>query len=322
MSKGPLFSTYRQGENRVTASMLAVFERIDLALVERLLGAASGESELQMVSFRNQVSGPASVPDASISAQFNYLFEVKTERDHVQMGQLRGHLRSLGVGGDQRLFVVTPDIDEPKEVAALRDENARIYWISFPELTHAILGALSDPEDGVSEREAFLLRELVRLFEADGLLDVPEDVAIVAAGSAYPFYRRHGLYICQPNRLRKGIARIGFYTAKAIQEEVPAILFRRDSVEISQEAAVAFAGSDDPPERAAGETLVSAIDSGDLGVGWEGQVFLLSAPDDDRTLTLHHPIAHRERGAWTQKQRYVASDILRAEPTTTEELGK
>ena len=54
MSKGPLFSTYRQGENRVTASMLAVFERIDLALVERLLGAASGESELQMVSFRNQ----------------------------------------------------------------------------------------------------------------------------------------------------------------------------------------------------------------------------------------------------------------------------
>ena len=59
MSKGPLFSTYRQGENRVTASMLAVFERIDLALVERLLGAASGESELQMVSFRNQFRGPS-----------------------------------------------------------------------------------------------------------------------------------------------------------------------------------------------------------------------------------------------------------------------
>ena len=302
--------------------MLAVFERIDLALVERLLGAASGESELQMVSFRNQDAGDKSVPDARISADFRYLFEVKTEREWVDADQLQRHLTSLTGDGDERLFVVTPDVNEPEQVVALRSDGAPVSWIGFASLAHAIDEALSEPGGIVSEREAFLLRELVRLFEADGLLDIPEDVAIVAAGSAYPFYRRNGLYICQPNRIRKGIAHIGFYTAKAIQQEVPAILFRRDSVEISREAAVAFSGRDDPLERAAGETLVSAIDSGDLSVGWEGQVFLLSAPDDDRTLTLHHPIAHRDRGAWTQNQRYVASDILRAGPSTTEDLGK
>lgn len=33
----PLFSTYSQGENRVTGSLLAVFERISFALVEQIL---------------------------------------------------------------------------------------------------------------------------------------------------------------------------------------------------------------------------------------------------------------------------------------------
>lgn len=51
MSK-PLLSTYRTGENRVTSSTMAVFERIDLALVEELLRAVTGMgSELQAVSF-------------------------------------------------------------------------------------------------------------------------------------------------------------------------------------------------------------------------------------------------------------------------------
>lgn len=54
MAKNPLFSTYRQGENRVTSSMLAVFERIDLSILESLLIAATGEASLELVSFVNQ----------------------------------------------------------------------------------------------------------------------------------------------------------------------------------------------------------------------------------------------------------------------------
>jgi len=84
MTKSPLFSTYRQGENRVTSSMLAVFERIDLSLLETLLAGAAGEAgAIQMVSFVNQPVGMgASVPDARISASFAYWFEVKTVKTH------------------------------------------------------------------------------------------------------------------------------------------------------------------------------------------------------------------------------------------------
>jgi hypothetical protein len=111
MAKNPLFSTYRQGENRVTSPMLAVFERIDLSLLEAILAAAAGESSLQMVTFTNQPpSKGRSVPDGRISARFAYWFVVKTGRNTLGTDQLREHLADLGdEGGDERLFVVTPD---------------------------------------------------------------------------------------------------------------------------------------------------------------------------------------------------------------------
>jgi hypothetical protein len=45
MSLKPLFSTYRQGENRVTASLLAVLSRLGTDLTERVLGALLDEPD-------------------------------------------------------------------------------------------------------------------------------------------------------------------------------------------------------------------------------------------------------------------------------------
>lgn len=76
----PLFSTYRGGENRVTSSTLAVFERLSLDLVKYLLQNATDVGEdLQAVVFENQVAGAGSVPDARISARFTWWFETKTD---------------------------------------------------------------------------------------------------------------------------------------------------------------------------------------------------------------------------------------------------
>lgn len=110
MTKNPLFSTYRQGENRITSSMVAVFERIDLSLLETLLAAASGEASLQLVSFVNQPVGKgASVPDARISARFAYWFEVKTARNALDARQRAEHVKNLDeTVANERLFVVTP----------------------------------------------------------------------------------------------------------------------------------------------------------------------------------------------------------------------
>jgi len=51
-----LFSTYRTGENRVTASILAVFRSLTLGRSERLLGAIMEQSEFELVRFQNQPS--------------------------------------------------------------------------------------------------------------------------------------------------------------------------------------------------------------------------------------------------------------------------
>jgi hypothetical protein len=61
MATTPLFSSYRKGENRVTGSTLAVFERVGLEVLERLLGAAAGGDDLALVKFRNQITDTRSL---------------------------------------------------------------------------------------------------------------------------------------------------------------------------------------------------------------------------------------------------------------------
>ena len=60
MPKGPLFSTYRQGEHRVTSSFMAGFERIDLSKLERILAAASSLSVLQGARRTSDLDGVTS----------------------------------------------------------------------------------------------------------------------------------------------------------------------------------------------------------------------------------------------------------------------
>lgn len=113
-----LFSTYRTGENRVTGSTMAVFERIDLELVREILSSASGAGdELGAITFANQVMGRGSVPDARISARFSWWFETKTSANaYASEGhdrdQIRVHSQLLG-DADSVLFVLTPDPVRP-----------------------------------------------------------------------------------------------------------------------------------------------------------------------------------------------------------------
>ena len=40
----PLFSTYRQGENRITATLLAVLQRLSLPNIDQILGPSDDET--------------------------------------------------------------------------------------------------------------------------------------------------------------------------------------------------------------------------------------------------------------------------------------
>lgn len=302
----------------MTSSMLAVFERVGLTITEQIIAKATEEATTELVHYLNQPSGGgAGVPDAEMSGSFRVLFEVKTDRGAVQGAsarkQLERHLKRLdGKHLDERLLLITPDVAEPGLVADIGD--ARLVWVPFTRLSKAIEDVVADPDEVASERDRFLLRELVGLFDAEGLLGA-EDTVIVAARTAYPEYLLANAYVCQPNRsFRPHITRMGFYTAKAIKREVPSILERHVAVAFTAEAAK-LAGVEGHTRL--GEIITWAIASTKRPEGESFDVYVLSAPDDPRTLKLRSPISH-EGFAWTMGQRYVDSVRLERAVSTAD----
>jgi len=104
---------------------MAVFQRLELSLLERLLGAVSGESALQLVSFVNQPSGLGhSIPDARMTGNFDYWFETKTVPNALHEPQIGEHYSNLRPGAtEQRLFFVTPDPEPPALLDAYREDK-------------------------------------------------------------------------------------------------------------------------------------------------------------------------------------------------------
>ncbi|MCQ4085219.1 hypothetical protein NGB36_32845 [Streptomyces sp. RB6PN25] len=331
MPRNPLFSTYRTGENRVTSSTMAVFERIDLALVQELLETATGGAgELPTVSFHNQVTTDEAVPDARISARFTWWFETKTTRGAYTgeghgRSQLRAHARQLDGDPSARLFVLTPDPARPTWFTQLdgigphvRD---RVLWLSFRDLATATEAVVTNPARLVGEQTRFLLYELIALYEAEGLL-TSDDTVIVAARSAWPEYQRLAAYVCQPERsFREGLTHFGFYADGVIQPVLARIRTHHPAVLLTHEEAERY--------RADGHTelaqLIGAlVEEGYRPEGNSNGVILLSAPDDPDTVQLGKPVindtvtASGRPWAWTLGQRYTSLDRLKAAARTSE----
>ena len=329
----PLFSSYRAGENRVTSSTLAVFERIDLALVEELLGSATSSSaELTTVTFENQVVSDGSVPDARIGARFTWWFETKTERGtygiegHARR-QLRQHSEHLRGVPEAWLFVLTPDPVRPAWFGQLDGVNdavrARVLWLGFRDLAEAIDTVTSDATRVIGEQTRFLLTELVALYEAEGLL-TNDDTVIVAARAAWPEYQRISAYIGQPDRVfRAGLTHFGFYADGAIQPLVPRIREHLPSVAFTRVEAVARRSAGD---REIGDLIDRLLDEGGRIEGELYCIVLLTSPDDPSTIVLSQPVqndtktATGRNWAWTLGQRYTRVDRLRSGVKVTSEL--
>ena len=206
-----IFSTYSTGENRVTASFLAVLRCLSLERMSRLLGSLLEEAKFEMIHFENQPSkGGTGVPDAIIQSSIRLLLETKIERNAVNLPQLKRHLERLDKSTEETalLLVLTPDDDRPTILDKLND--ARFAWASFATLDQAIDVMLDDKYQVVSEREEFLLRELQSMLADENLLANAYDVAIVAARSAWPEYNEIHAYVCQPNRPFQQVTRVGF----------------------------------------------------------------------------------------------------------------
>jgi hypothetical protein len=310
-----IFSTYSTGENRVTASFLAVLQSLSLGRIERLLGALLEQSEFQLVQFQNQPSkGGPGVPDAIIQSSCRLLVETKIKRNAVRVKQLGRHLKKLDRGNEtiRLLLVVTPDDARPAAFDTFQDE--RLVWTSFAALDQAIDEMLDDKAEVISEREAFLLRELQTMLIAENLIGGANDVVVVPARHAWPEYKEFHAYICQADRPFQSVARIAFYSQGHIHPLIPTILESYEHVEF-------VAGKH---KGKLGALVDILLEQGRRKENSAYKVIFLSEPDSPKTLQLEAPIPNNLTSkagrpiAFTQNQRYVPSKRLKVANTTSD----
>jgi hypothetical protein len=295
----PLFSTYHQDENRVTASILAVLERISFALVEQILQALTQEPEAQLVTFQNQPVGPSSVPDARIHASFSYWIETKIEPGAVRKTQIEAHLRALDREtnvGIKRLLALTPDETKPNAVEAIDDP--RVVWVSFQDLVTAIQQALESDENWITserylptERERDLLRELIHFLISKNLVGLPaEQVIVVAARIALQEYLQYGCYFCQPNRTFQPSTHLAFYVNGCIHRQIPAILGSVESVTLTEQGVEQCDALDEDQKRELLDIVRRLTEVGNSRVGQQEKVIFLTDADSDDTIQLSQHI--------------------------------
>lgn len=324
MPLAPIFSTYRQGENRVTGALMAVLARLPLQATDEIVGAMLGE-QISLVDFTPlpATAGPGH-PDARIQASVDILFEVKTKPGALKAAEAlstkTAYKSKLAKRDHARLILLTPDTEPPEGLSKIKDD--RITWYSFAALA-SVLRQLLEDEDGqefLSERDRFLVREFLQLLSQEKLLG-GEDTLVLAAGHAYKWYLDHQTYICQPNRAFRDVKRMAFYTGKEIKPEVPQILHSRRALTLSKKDARAMAKSRAVADRQLGTAILEAIAANPPYEGATHDVYLLSAPDSSQTLNLDAPVPRTQRGPWTYGHRYVfEADLVKA--GTTEELDE
>lgn len=325
----PLFSTYTQGENRVTSTLLAVLEHVNSRLAEDILEALVDESDLTLVSFDNQVSGVSSVPDAAISGSTALWFETKTRRGNVEREQLENHLLELDDDPSdlRRLIVLTPDEHEPDAVSAIDDE--RLAWANFDTLVGTLESLLERDAGSVeasmhipTEREAFLLRELTRFIYDEDLVSGKEDrVLVVGARRAYGEYHEYGHYFCQPNRSFKPVEHLAFYRKGEMKPEIPRVVDSVESVTLTEERIRTSEQLSTQQEEELLDVIERMAANGSERVG-DTQKVLFLAPD----LELDAPIRNDKTAkdsnrtvAFVRGHRYVSlSDLQSGVEWTTE----
>ena len=331
----PLFSTYDQGDNQVTGTILSVLEHLGSDLVEELLEALLDESDLAILTFTPQYRGEQGIPDAAVRGSTTLLIETKIEPRSVDVDQLNRHLETLDEESTetQRLVVLTPDGQKPTEIASISDE--RVAWANFDGLVSALEGLLVI-EEGVSadgtrpptERESLLIRERVRfIYDCDLTSGRDDRVLVVPARRAWKEYRNYELYFCQAERSFRPSAYLAFYRDNRIDPEVPRITGRVERIELTERGVKAAWENEGIDERQH-ERLQNVVSRlGEDGSERYGRVEKVLFLDEEMGFSLARPVENDKtatdsntRVAFVRNQRYVSAAELRASPQYTSAL--
>ena len=285
-----LFSTYRQGENRVTSTFMAVLQRLSLPNIDRILQGLLEDSAFSLVSFDNQPRGKKSTPDARIGTGAAIWIETKTARNAVRINQVRRHLDSLREG--ENLLLLTPDENAPAGL------DKRVVWSNFKTLERAVEEILGDDAEPPSEKESFLLREFLSMLREDNLLHSAETrVMVLGARFAWPMYELLRVYRCgtnKPMRALRDTDHLAFYAGGEIKPLAPRIKEVVESIDMSQLNEIESLGN---PRKRLAKRLRNRIDHHGQWreFGQAFKVMFLSEPNDEETVKLEEPIINDKK---------------------------
>ncbi len=221
-------------------------------------------------------------------------------------------------GYDAGLITIWNDHGKPY-ISLWRTVFERLAPTSLPKLEQVVAPQVVGQGTTVSN---FSTEVLDILEESHKEATAPADTVIVAAGFAYGEYKARSAYVCQPDRsFRAEVTRLGFYADGEIKPELPLILARRKDLQISAETAADLKASADVVDRLLGDLVDELVADGSDRVGKPHQIFLLTPPDDDRTVILEHAITNDGPSAWVQAHRYAKVDVLRSGIMSTGQIA-
>lgn len=285
--------------------------------MDRILQALLDDNDFRLVRFQNQPSGIESRPDGIIETSPSIWIETKTSENAVDHNQIARHLKNLH--GKQKLLLLTPDDDRPTQL------HEDVAWSNFIRLAKAIHATLNDENEPASDKEAFLLRELIRLLREQGLLvSSKKRVLVFPAPDAWPMYEALHVYRRSTGRSFRKSTYLGFYANGEIKPVVPKIKSEIKSIDLRNQDAI---DELDEEQRWYAQELREKIDNIDNKDWWRafGQPFhlmFLSGPDDEETVKLRNPVRNDKRSrsgkgtAFTQSFTYVNLDKLKVAGTT------
>ena len=280
----------------------------------------------KLVQFVNQPRAKKSTPDAKIITSPAIWIETKTSENSVNPDQVTRHLES--VENHQKLLLLTPDEHRPTCL-----EN-RVIWSNFRQLVSTVQSILGDEDEPPSERESFLLRELVRMVEESGLTTPIESRVLVrAAKIAWPAYEQFSVYYHSGKDPRfRPSGYMAFYTNNEVKPKIAKILCEIESITLKDTSHVQ---SLEVEKRKFVNQLMEIWESKDkipqkIRENFESHLaqparwMFLSGPDDEETVKLSKAIANDLKGqggkptAFTQNRRYVTLESLEKAQTTSD----
>lgn len=121
-----IFSTYSQGENRVTSTLIHTLRCLPINLVERFLEMMIDDETKGFFHFKNQVNGENSKPDAEISANFKIIIETKTEKGGINEKQKK-NTSKLSKKATTQNFYTSPQTTKGQKTYLMKQYTGKIF---------------------------------------------------------------------------------------------------------------------------------------------------------------------------------------------------